>query len=370
MASRPLVSVQSVSKDAAAAGQVVLPGVFVAPIRPDLVQFVHSNMNKNHRQAYGVKPEAGHQCAAESWGTGRAVSRIPRVHGGGTNRSGQGAFGNMCRGGRMFSPNKVWRKWHHSINVTQRRYAVASALAASAIPALVMARGHRIETVPEVPLVIADDVQTVEKTQKALDILKAIGALTDVEKVKASVAIRRGAGKARNRRYVQRRGPLVIYGEDNGIVKAFRNIPGVDTCNVSRLNLLQLAPGGHLGRFCIWTKSAFEKLDSLYGTPAKVSASKTDYHMPRPTMTQADLHRIINSDEVQSALKAKKSPAKIQRKKNPLRNLGVMNKLNPFHRVQLRRQLAGAKAAKKPATKEAKSKITKVSNATRKRLFA
>ena len=34
-------------------------------------------------------------------GTGRAVARIPRVRGGGTHRSGQGAFGNMCRGGRL-----------------------------------------------------------------------------------------------------------------------------------------------------------------------------------------------------------------------------------------------------------------------------
>ncbi|CAM9319130.1 unnamed protein product, partial [Ectocarpus fasciculatus] len=49
--------------------------------------------------------------SAESWGTGRAVSRIPRVQGGGTQRAGQGAFGNMCRGGRMFSPTKIWRRW-------------------------------------------------------------------------------------------------------------------------------------------------------------------------------------------------------------------------------------------------------------------
>ena len=63
--------------------------------------------------------------------TGRAVSRIPRVQGGGTHRSGQGAFGNMCRGGRMFAPTKTWRKWHAKINVTQKRYAVASAVAAS-----------------------------------------------------------------------------------------------------------------------------------------------------------------------------------------------------------------------------------------------
>ncbi len=45
-------------------------------------------MNKNKRQAYAVSSKAGHQTAAESWGTGRAVSRIPRVPGGGTHRAG------------------------------------------------------------------------------------------------------------------------------------------------------------------------------------------------------------------------------------------------------------------------------------------
>lgn len=40
---------------------------------------------------------SGHQTSAESWGTGRAVARIPRVRGGGTHRSGQGAFGNVSR---------------------------------------------------------------------------------------------------------------------------------------------------------------------------------------------------------------------------------------------------------------------------------
>jgi hypothetical protein len=29
---------------------------------------------------------------------------------------------------------------------------------------------------------------------------------------------------------------------------------------VDALNLLKLAPGGHVGRFCIWTESAFKKL--------------------------------------------------------------------------------------------------------------
>ena len=68
--------------------QIELPAVFSAPIRSDIVQTVHTNMNKNKRQAYAVSSKAGHQTAAESWGTGRAVSRIPRVPGGGTHRAG------------------------------------------------------------------------------------------------------------------------------------------------------------------------------------------------------------------------------------------------------------------------------------------
>merc|ERR1719329_1057019 len=121
----------------------------------------------NKRQAHGVARNAGHQTSAESWGTGRAVSRIPRVGGGGTSRSGQGAFGNMCRGGHMFSPIRIWRKWHRKINTTQKRYATASAIAASAVPALVMARGHKIDDVPEVPLVLDNAVESVSKTMSA-----------------------------------------------------------------------------------------------------------------------------------------------------------------------------------------------------------
>jgi hypothetical protein len=74
-----------------------------SPIRPDIVQSVHTGMNKNKRQPYAVSEKAGHQTSAESWGTGRAVARIPRVSGGGTHRAGQAAFGNMCRSGRMFA---------------------------------------------------------------------------------------------------------------------------------------------------------------------------------------------------------------------------------------------------------------------------
>ena len=348
-AARPTVSVYSAEDGSTVTGSVALPAVLTAPIRPDVVGFVHTNVAKNSRQAYAVSKDAGMQTAAESWGTGRAVSRIPRVPGGGTHRAGQGAFGNMCRGGRMFAPTKVWRKWHRRVNKNQRRYAITSALAASALPSLVMARGHRISDVPELPLVISN-YDSLSKTGAAYKALKAIGAAEDVDKAKASKKIRAGKGKMRNRRYVLRRGPLVIHGDDVGsLAKAVRNLPGVETAHVDRLNLLQLAPGGHIGRFCIWTQEAFEKLDAIYGTYT-TKGSKSGYTLPRHIVTNGDLSRVINSDEVQKVVNpAKTERTKTLRKKNPLKNLGVMVKLNPHALAHRRSELRAeaARAAKK-----------------------
>ena len=59
------------------------------------------------------------------------------------------------------------------------------------------------------------------------------------------------------------------------------------------MNLLKLAPGGHVGRFCIWTASAFGKLDQVYS-----SENKKGFSMPRPIMANADLQRILQADEV------------------------------------------------------------------------
>ena len=74
------------------------------------------------------------------------------------------------------------------------------------------------------------------------------------------------------------------------IVRCFRNIPGVETANVNSLNLLQLAPGGHLGRFVIWTEGAFKKLDYLYGKEAGVvSEAKSNYVLPWNVVGQADI---------------------------------------------------------------------------------
>lgn len=121
--------------------------------------------------------------------------------------AGQGAFGNMCRGGHMYAPTKTWRRWHRKINVNQKRYAVVSAIAASALPALVMARGHKIDAVPEVPLVVSDAAG--ESRSSSLDVvLTMMGQSTCVgfEQLGEKAGSggdglgERGGGEARQRR--------------------------------------------------------------------------------------------------------------------------------------------------------------------------
>lgn len=354
---RPLVSVYN-EKNQKTGKSIPMPAIFSAPIRTDLVQFVHTNIRKNKRQPYAVSKLAGHQTSAESWGTGRAVARIPRVRGGGTHRSGQGAFGNMCRGGRRFAPTRVWRRWNRKVNRNQRRYAICSAVAASSVPAIVQARGHRVESVAEFPLVVSDKVQELTKTQQAVRFLRQIRAWKDVERVYKSQRMRAGKGKMRDRRRIESLGPVVIYGRDSGLTRAFRNIPGVETINVEKLGLLRLAPGGHIGRFCIWTECAFRKLNKIYGTWTKKAELKRDFALPQPTMSNTDLTRIIKSEEVKKAIRPRKT-RKVRRcvKRNPLKNLRVMAKLNPYAKalkLVRKKELADRLAAKKLSIEKAK----------------
>lgn len=356
MTTRQVVRVFSAENPNTTVGESAFPDVFMAPVRTDIVLRVVNDLSKNHRQAHGVKKDAGMLYNAESWGTGRAVARIPRVGGSGTHRSGQAAFGNMCRGGRMFNPKRTHRKWHRKVNLTLKRHAVASALAATAVPSLVLARGHRVNQVPELPLVV--DKLNLEKTKDLLATLRRLGLGEDLDKVKNTRKVRVGGGKNRNRKYRVRKGPLIIYDNETQIIKrSSSNIPGVEVCHIDRLNLLQLAPGGHVGRLCVWTKSAFERLTQLFGTVDQPSTLKKGYILERPLLSNANVARIINSDEIQTIVRPQVKNACLhdRKKRNPLKNRALMSRLNPFDKVR--------KATETKKTEEAiKNREAKIKN--------
>ena len=237
-----------------------------------------------------------------------------------------------------------------------------------------MARGHKVSSVPEVPLVVDSKALAAAgalgKTTGALALLKAVGAGPDVEKVKASRKLRAGKGKMRGRRIRQRRGPLVVYEpETDGteLIKGFRNVTGVETCSVWALNLLQLAPGGHLGRFVVWTSAAFAALDKIYGSTTDPSPLKKGFLLPSNVVTNADLTRLINSSEIQSVVRGPKGTALTKRagvqKKNPLKNRQVMLRLNPYYATFVKDKLGQTKVKSGKPERAPEAFLTQVTEA-------
>lgn len=277
------------------------PEVFNIELRADLVQKVHSLISQNLRQPYAVSPLAGMQHSAVSWGTGRAVARVPRVKGSGTRRAGQAAFANFCRKGRMAHPTKTHRRWHRKTPLILRRTVTAMSVAATANPAIVEARGHRCSLVPMLPLVVSDSIKNFEKTKQAVELLKNLGLEEDCLKVKESKSLRKGKGKWRNRRFVKRKGLLIIH--DGIELCAFKGIEGVDLMDVNALDITGLSPGGKMGRLVMWTESAFSKLSPLFGTFTMDSEIKKGYSLPLPLITTSNLDDYFYSEEIQSLIR-------------------------------------------------------------------
>jgi len=276
----------------------------------------------------------------------------------------------MCRKGRMAHPLQTWRRWHRKVNLNQRRHALASAIAATACAPLVLARGHRVMSAPQLPLILDDTVGQVTKTRDAIAMLRAIGAWEDVRRVMANKQLRAGKGKMRDRRHKWRRGPLFVVDEGcESLRRALRNINGADICNVNRLNIRQLAPGGHLGRFCIWTQSAFNALERHFGSGKGVASTKKGYRLQNDVVTSADLSGLINSDAIQSVVRDQKPQVKRSKgtRANPLRNRRAMEKLNPYSKVlrEMRKKEAGVK--RKITKADRKTKATR-SRASKKAL--
>merc|ERR1712130_572471 len=93
-----------------------------------------------------------------------------------------------------------------------------------------------------------------------------------------------------------------------------------------------------------------KQLDTVYGTQQVASSVKKGYKLPRAKMTNSDLTAIINSDEIQSALRPKQTTHEFRaRRKNPLQNFGFMVKLNPYaipaRRAEILRSRPGTKRA-------------------------
>jgi large subunit ribosomal protein L4e len=207
---------------------------------------------------------AGKRTSAESRGTGMATARVPREKGGG----GKAKFAPGTVGGRQAHPPRAETKIVKEIPKKEKRLALLSAIAATGSKETVASRGHEVEGVLEIPLIVEDSFSELTKTKEVEEAFTHLGLLTDVYRVRESRSIRAGKGKHRGRKMKQAKGPLIVVAENKGLFEAASNLPGVDIVTVKTLNAELLAPGTHPGRLTVWTSSAIQQLDQLYGEGA------------------------------------------------------------------------------------------------------
>ena len=254
--------------DGSKQGEAELPEQFNEDYRPDLIRRAYHAEATSRLQPKGIFLLAGLQTSARYYGrrhawrqiinTGR--SRLPRekIPGGGTGRV---RIVPHSRGGRRAHPPKAEKNLRERINFKENNKAVRSALSACANASLVKARGHAVGNGFAAPIVVVDSFESLTRVKDARKTLKALGLENDLDR--AANARKKRSGRARLRKggYRVPKSILVVFGEDKGVWRAVRNLPGVDAVRVDKLNAELLAPGGDAGRLVVFTQNALTKMN-------------------------------------------------------------------------------------------------------------
>jgi len=239
--------------------KIETPPLFYVPVRIDLIRRAFLSSFTARLQPKGRDPMAGKRTSAESLGVGLGLARIPRQKG-----STRGRFVVSTVGGRRAFPPTPEKRIHEEINKKEKWLAIVSALAATANKYYVENRGHRIEKVPQIPMVVVDDIVKVDTTQKLKEALKKLGLWDDVVRAQEGTKIKAGKGKMRGRRYRTPTSILFVVHEKEPLIRAARNLPGVSVVEAKYVSILHLAPGGVPGRLTVYTPKALEELSDRF----------------------------------------------------------------------------------------------------------
>ena len=237
--------------DGSEADTLELPAVFETTFRPDLIKRAVLTAQANRKQAYGADEFAGLRTPAESMGSGRGMAHVPQ-------ENGRARRVPQAVGGRKAHPPKAEKDQGQKVNDKERKFAIQSAIAATTDPEIVAERGHAFDDDLDLPLVVSDEFEDLNKTKEAVEAFEALGIHTDVERADEGRHIRAGQGKIRGRKYKQPKSVLVVTSEEPS--RAARNLAGVDVATADEVNAEDLAPGTHAGRLTLWTESAIEEV--------------------------------------------------------------------------------------------------------------
>lgn len=265
-----------------------LPEQFHEEYRPDLIRRAFLSFQSHNRQPYGAFPEAGKRQVVNipkrrrkiKTSYGHGIARTPRkiVWHRGRQFGWIGAFSPNTPGGRRAHPPKPWKIYDLKINSKERRKAIRSALTATMNAEIVKERGHLFKNL--VPVIDAK-IEAVQKAKEVVKILHTLKLEEELTRV-AERKVRTGRGKSRGRRYKTKKGPLIVVSNNCPLQKAAASIPGIDVCEVSKLNINMLAPGGDAGRLTLFSEKALERMkqEQLFLNTRKSTAKETKKGKP------------------------------------------------------------------------------------------
>jgi len=263
--------------DGAVKGSIELPAVFDTEYKPKLIHRAVLAMQSAKKQPKGADPRAGKKQTALYVGIRDAPAynrsmnveraRLPRLRNRGTLLAGRTAGVPHVVGGPAAHPLKSWEIIREYINKKEKKAALKSAIATSAMKDLVE---KRFIVEKDLPIVVEDALEAVAKTKEVVAAFEKIGVGKDLENARGKVRKRAGKGKSRGRVWKEKKSVLIVSAKNSPILRAARNLPGVDTVTVTSLNVELLAPGAEAGRLVVWTKGAIEEL----GKEKKAKAQK------------------------------------------------------------------------------------------------
>ena len=240
---------------------IELPSSFTKGVRQELIQRAVLAENSYGLQPQGHSTLAGMQTSAAYFGamgsyrTGRHMGIAIRPR----EKLGGGVQGKVKRipsstKGRRAHPHMVEKILTEKMNNKEYQLAIASAVSATALNSAKLS-GMNIHP----PIIISDEIESLKKSKEVMAVFKSIN-LSGYMGENRKPHIRKGVRRSTRMRIYKRK-LLLVVGKEASVMKAARNIHGVDVCEVSKITANLLAPGGLPGRLTIWSESAVNNLN-------------------------------------------------------------------------------------------------------------
>jgi large subunit ribosomal protein L4e len=256
---------QVYASDGRASGEAELPAQFSAEVRPDLIARAAISDQTRRYQPKGNDPRAGMETSAryrgrkEDFGSGknRGMAIRPR------EVLAKGRLGKVRKipssvKGRRAHPPRVEKIIVERMNKKEYRLALVSAIAATAHASFVQSRGHKVKVA--LPIVVDSSFESLSKTA---DVHKALFAIIGDDlarchdpKLRTGVRKRKGGKK-------YPKSAIIAVADNAPVLRAARNIPGIDAVPASGLTVEALAPGAKAGRLAIYSKAALDQIARL-----------------------------------------------------------------------------------------------------------